>query len=298
MYDIIVVGAGPAGMTAALYALRANKSVLVLEAKAYGGQILAADKVENYPAIKKISGYDYAKNLYDQIKKLGVDYKHEMVLDVTKNKTVVTSKATYTGKAIILATGASNRKLGLPNEEDLIGKGVSYCATCDGNFFKNKIVAVNGGGNSAVEDAIYLSAIAKKVYVIHRRDEFRAEKKLLKELKSHKNVKIITNSTITKIYGKDKLNSITIVSNDGKEDQNIPIDGLFIAIGQEPKNEIFTKVADIDDKGYFISEDGVHTKTPNIYIAGDARQKLLRQLTTAVSDGSIAAVTAIKEINE
>lgn len=298
MYDIIIVGAGPAGMTAALYALRANKKVLILEAKAYGGQILTANKVENYPAIKEISGYDYSENLYNQIIDLGVEYKNEIVVNVSQDLKVTTNKDTYEGKAIIIASGASNRKLGLHNEEELTGKGISYCATCDGNFYKNKIVAVNGGGNTAVEDAIYLSNIARKVYLIHRRDEFRAERKYLREMRSKENIEVITNSTITKITGNDKLESIDISNNDDGTTTTLKVDGLFVAIGQEPKNEIFTDVADIDDKGYFISEDGVHTKTPLVYIAGDARQKVLRQLTTAVSDGSIAAVMAIREIGE
>ena len=298
MYDIIIVGAGPAGMTAALYALRANKKVLILEAKAYGGQILTANKVENYPAIKEISGYDYSENLYNQIIDLGVEYKNEIVVNVSQDLKVTTNKDTYEGKAIIIASGASNRKLGLHNEEELTGKGISYCATCDGNFYKNKIVAVNGGGNTAVEDAIYLSNIARKVYLIHRRDEFRAERKYLREMHSKDNIEVITNSTITKITGNDKLESIDISNNDDGTTTTLKVDGLFVAIGQEPKNEIFTDVADIDDKGYFISEDGVHTKTPLVYIAGDARQKVLRQLTTAVSDGSIAAVMAIREIGE
>lgn len=298
MYDIIIVGAGPAGMTAALYALRANKKVLILEAKAYGGQILTANKVENYPAIKEISGYDYSENLYNQIIDLGVEYKNEIVVNVSQDLKVTTNKDTYEGKAIIIASGASNRKLGLHNEEELTGKGISYCATCDGNFYKNKIVAVNGGGNTAVEDAIYLSNIARKVYLIHRRDEFRAERKYLREMRSKDNIEVITNSTISKITGNDKLESIDISNNDDGTTTTLKVDGLFVAIGQEPKNEIFTDVADIDDKGYFISEDGVHTKTPLVYIAGDARQKVLRQLTTAVSDGSIAAVMAIREIGE
>ena len=285
-------------MTAALYALRANKTVLILEGKSYGGQILLASSIENYPAIKEISGYDYSKNLYDQIKSLGAIYKNEVVLKVDSDKSVTTNDNVYHGKAVIIATGASSRKLGLKNEDILTGKGVSYCATCDGNFFKNKVVAVNGGGNTAVGDALYLSNIAKKVYLIHRRDDFRADKKNLKELKSKDNIELLTNRIIAKLNGTKKLESITIVDNDGEQDTDIKVDALFIAIGQEPKNTIFTNVADIDENGYFLSEDGVHTKTPNIYVAGDARQKVLRQLTTAVSDGSVAAVVAIKEMEE
>ena len=183
MYDIIIVGAGPAGLTAALYAGRANKKILVLEAKAYGGQIVSAHEVSNYPGIQSISGIDYATNLYNQVIDLGVEVKFETVLSITDDKEVTTNKEKYQAKAIILATGAENRKLRIENEEEFVGKGVSYCATCDGNFYKGKDVAVVGGGNSALEDALYLSDIVSKVYLIHRRDEFRGEAKLISDRK-------------------------------------------------------------------------------------------------------------------
>ena len=295
MYDIIIIGAGPAGLTSALYALRANKKVLVLESKTYGGQILKASVVENYPAIKNITGFDYATSLYNQVMDLGLEYKNETVTHISEGKEVTTDKGKYQANAIIIATGSENRNLNIPNEKEFIGKGVSYCATCDGNFYKDKTVAVNGGGNTALEDALYLSNIAKKVYLIHRRETFRGEVKYIEELKKKDNIEFILNKTISKINGKDNLESITIIDNNNNEEE-INIDGLFIAIGQEPKNQIFTNVVDINEKGYIISEDGVHTKTKGIYVAGDAREKLLRQLTTAVSDGSIAAVVAIQEM--
>ena len=295
MYDIIIVGAGPAGLTAALYALRANKKVLVLEAKTYGGQIVNASKVENYPGVKSISGFDYAKALYEQVKDLGADFKFETVVRIDEDKNVTTSKNTYQAKAIILATGAENRKLRLDNEENLVGKGVSYCATCDGNFYKNKVVAVVGGGNTALEDAVYLSNIASKVYLIHRRDSFRGEETYVDELRKQENVEYILNANIVKINGEDKIESIDVKNIDGNI-QTIVIDGLFIAVGQEPKNEIFKNIIEIDKNGYIISEDGVHTSQKGIYVAGDARVKTLRQLTTAVSDGAVAATTAIKEM--
>ena len=295
MYDIIIIGAGPAGMTAALYGRRANKSVLVLEAKNYGGQIVNASSIENYPGIEKISGYDYATTLFNQITNLGVEIKYETVIKINSNKEVTTTKNTYQAKSIIIANGAQNRHLNLPLETDFIGKGVSYCATCDGAFYKDKDVAVLGGGNTALEDAIYLSNLANKVYLIHRRDTFRGEEKYLKELETKENVEIILNSTITKLNGHEKLESITI-KNKEKREKEINISGLFIAIGQVPNNTIFKDIVDINDKGYIVSEDGVHTKTEGIYVAGDTRVKDLRQLTTAVSDGSIAAMTAIKEM--
>lgn len=297
MYDIIIIGAGPAGLTAALYGLRANKKILVLESKSYGGQIINANNIENYPGIMNISGFDYATSLFNQVKNLGGQIKYETVNHIDEDKTVVTTSNQYKGKAVIIATGAENRKLDLPNENDFIGKGISYCATCDGNFYKDKVVAVNGGGNTALEDALYLANIAKKVYLIHRREEFRGDEKYVLELKNKPNVEFILNTTIKALNGNEVLESITVVNKDNIT-KAILVDGLFIAIGQEPNNAIFNNVVDLDDNGYIISDDGVHTKTKGIYVAGDAREKNLRQLTTAVSDGSIAATIAIKEMDD
>ena len=210
MYDVIIIGAGPAGLTSALYLLRANKKVLLLEAKNYGGQIINANKIENYPGIESISGFDFANNLFNQVKKLGVEIKYETVLKINEDKKVITNKNEYQSKAIIIATGASNRKLNIPNENKYLSKGVSYCATCDGPFYKNKIVAVVGGGNTALEDALYLSNIAQKVYLIHRREEFRGESKYLEELKKKSNVEFILNSNIISIDGNEYLENITI----------------------------------------------------------------------------------------
>ena len=295
MYDLIIVGAGPAGLTSALYALRANKKVLILEARCYGGQIINANVIENYPGIDRISGFDFATNLYNQVLKLGGIIKYEIVNKIEKDKIVITNKSKYQGRAVIIATGAINRKLNIDNEEKLIGKGVSYCATCDGNLYKDKVVAVVGGGNTALEDALYLADIVNKVYLIHRRDEFRGESKYLNELKNKHNVDFILNTEIERINGSEKLESITI-KNKQNESKELKIDGLFIAIGQIPSNEAFSDIVDIDDNGYIKTLDGVHTKTKSIYVAGDTRVKDLRQLTTAVSDGSIAATLAIKEM--
>ena len=297
MYDIIIVGGGPAGLTAALYAARANKKVLVFEAKVPGGQIVNAHMVSNYPGIENISGADFATNLYNQVTKLGVEVKFETVLSINDKKEVTTNNGTYKAKAIILATGAENRKLRIENEEELVGKGVSYCATCDGNFYKGKVVAVVGGGNTALEDALYLSDLAAKVYLIHRRDTFRGEAKLVSELKKKGNVEFVYNSNVIKINGTEKVESI-IVKNNVDEEKKINIDGLFIAVGQEPKNIIFKDVVEVDEKGYIVSTDEVHTNKKGIYVAGDAKDKLLKQLTTAVSDGSIAATVAIKEMED
>ena len=297
MWDIIIVGAGPAGLTAALYALRARKKVLIFEAKTYGGQIVNAASIENYPGIEKISGFDYATNLYNQVSKLGAEFKFETVIHVDENRVVTTDKGTYQAKSVILATGAENRKLRINRENELVGRGVSYCATCDGNFFKNLGVAVVGGGNTALEDAIYLSNIVNKVYLIHRRSEFRGDDKSVLEVKDNPKIELVLNSNVVELIGEDKLSGIVVEDNENNR-KEINVSGLFIAVGQEPKNEIFSNIVDLDDKGYIISEDGVHTKVRGIYVAGDSRVKNLRQLTTAVSDGAIAATMAIKEAKE
>lgn len=298
MYDIIIVGAGPAGLTAAIYALRANKKVLIFEAKAYGGQIINATLVENYPGIESISGMEYATNLYNQVKKLGAEFKFETVIKVTENKEVITNKGNYKAKSIILATGAENRRLNIEREKDFIGQGVSYCASCDGNFYKDKIVAVVGGGNTALEDAIYLSDIVEKVYLIHRRDSFSGEDKYIEKIQQKDNIELILNSNIIKLNGDKLLESIDVKNNENDTITNIKVEGLFIAVGQQPKNEIFSNVVTLNKMGYIDSEDGVHTNVEGIYVAGDNRVKLLRQLTTAVSDGSIAATVAIKEMKK
>ena len=295
MYDIIIVGCGPAGMTAALYARRAGKSVLVFEAKAYGGQIAKAAVVENYPGVEKTTGFDLATKMYEQIKNLGAEIKFELVKKITKDKEVITDKGTYQAKAIILATGTENRRLNLPNEVEFIGKGVSYCASCDGNFFKGKKVAVVGGGNTALEDTDYLADLCEKVYLIHRSESFRGDDSLIDEVELDTNVEKIMNSTVTSLNGKDMLESITIKNNDGEE-RTIDIDGLFIAVGQQPKNELFADVIELDEKGYIKAYDEVHTSVEGIYVAGDTRSKELKQLTTAVSDGSLAATIAIREM--
>ena len=291
MYDIVIVGAGPAGLTAAIYALRANKKVLVLEAKSYGGQIVNASKVENYPGIASISGFEFATNLYEQVKSLGAEFKFETVIRV-EDHTVITDSNTYKAKAIILATGALNRKLNIKGEKELIGKGVSYCATCDGNFYKNKDVAVIGGGNTALEDAIYLSNIDHKVYIIHRRDTFRGEDKYVSELKNKDNIEFIMNANVISINGDVCVTDIEL--DNGK---NLKVDGVFIAVGQEPKNDIFANIVDLDN-GYIKADENMHTNKKHIYAAGDTRVKGLRQLTTAVSDGAIAATEAIKEMED
>lgn len=295
MYDIIVVGAGPAGLTAAIYARRANKKVLVFEAKSYGGQIVNANLVENYPGFKSISGFDLATDMYEQAVELGAEIKFEMVKKITKEKEVITDSGTYSAKAIILATGAENRRLNLPEEVDYIGKGVSYCATCDGNFYKGKDVAIVGGGNTALEDALYLANICNKVYLIHRRETFRGEDKYVEQISLSDNIELILNSNVIDLNGDDHLDSIVVKDNDDNT-RTLEVSGLFIAVGQQPKNELFADVIELDEKGYIKAHDEVYTTCEGIYVAGDTRSKELKQLTTAVADGSLAATIAIKEM--
>ncbi len=288
MYDVIIIGAGPAGLTSALYLLRANKKVLLLEAKAYGGQIINSAHIENYPGIENISGFDLATNLYQQVTRLGGQIKYELVTKVDKDKVVTTNKNTYQSKAIIIATGLEKRLLNIPNEKEYTGKGISYCATCDGHFYKGKVVAIIGGGNTALEDALYLSDLAKKVYLIHRNSTFKGELKYQEEIKKRKNIETILNATITSLDGQEYLNKITL-----DNDKGLDVDGLFIAIGQKPQNEIFKDLVSLNDDGYIIADD-LKTKVAGIFVAGDNRAKEVRQLTTATSDGTIAAHLVIK----
>lgn len=297
MYDIIIIGAGPAGLTAAIYGRRANKKVLVLEALTYGGQIVNTTVIDNYPALPHVTGFDFATNLYNQVIELGAEVKFEKVINiiVDKEKKVITDSNEYTSRAIIIATGADRRKLGLMNEDKFTGSGISYCATCDGNFFKDKEVAVNGGGNTALTDALYLADIASKVYLIHRRDEFRGSESLVNEVKKRNNIELVLNSKVTKLNGDNHLTSIEITNNDGST-REIPISCLFVAIGQVPVTENFVKLIDVDDNGYAIAGEDMKTKVAGLYVAGDVRKKSLRQLATAISDGAIAATEAIHDI--
>lgn len=298
MYDIIIIGAGPAGLTSAIYARRSMKKVLVLEALNYGGQIINTLSIDNYPANPNISGFDFATAIYNQAKDLGAEIKFEKVIEIKNNefKEVKTQKSSYKTKTVIIATGSQNRKLGLENEDKFIGKGISYCATCDGAFYKDKVVAVVGGGNTALEDTLYLTDVAKEVYLIHRRDSFRGEEALIESLKKKTNIKFIYNSNVTKLLGNDKLESIEVTDDKGKKE--ISVDGLFIAVGRIPLNENFKELIDLDEFGYVISSENLHTNVPGIFVAGDNRVKEVRQLVTAVSDGAIAATEAIKYLNE
>ena len=300
MYDVIVVGAGPSGLTSAIYLRRATKSVLVLEEKNYGGQIINTLDIENYPGEEHISGFDFATKIYNQAKNLGAEIKFEKVTlinDKDDYKEVVTNNGIYKSKAVIIAVGNDNRKLGLDNEDSLIGKGISYCATCDGNFYRGKDVAVVGGGNTALEDALYLSNIVNKVYLIHRRDEFRGDSRTVELLKKKDNVVFVYNSIVTKLNSSDRLESIEVTNKDGSVN-TINVSGLFVAIGRIPKNDIFKNLINLDVAGYAIANEDCKTNVSGIFVAGDCRVKDVRQLTTATSDGAVAATQAIKYLNK
>ena len=300
MYDIIIIGAGPAGLTAAIYGVRAGKKVLVLEAKSYGGQIINVLKIDNYPALPHVSGVEYATTLYEQALELGAEIKFEKAIDMLiedNKKIITTTKEKYEAKAVIIATGNDKRKLRLENEEKLEGKGISYCATCDGMFYKDKDVAVVGGGDTALDDAMYLSDIVNKVYLIHRREEFRGIENVLEELKKKNNVEIITNTYVTKLIGAENLEAIETMNNEGNANR-IEVSGLFVAIGQVPETGYLPKEINTNSQRYVEAGEDTKTNIEGVFVAGDVRTKELRQLTTAAADGSMAAVNACKYIRE
>ena len=299
MADIVIIGAGTAGLSAAIYALRAGKSVIIFEQLAYGGQIINTPEVENYPGIKSISGFDFAQGLYEQAVALGAELKFEQVTGIEDGavKKVKTSGGEYECGAIILATGAKNRPLGLDREQELIGSGISYCATCDGAFFKGRAVAVNGGGNTALEDALFLSNYCSKVYLIHRRDEFRGEAKQVEKLKAKENIEFVLNSTITELVGDDELSGVKVLDKVSGESRLIEVDGLFIAIGQMPENAAFAPLITLDGAGYIVAGEDCKTNVEGIFAAGDCRTKTVRQLTTAAADGAVAALAACAYID-
>ena len=297
MYDIIIVGAGTAGMTAAIYAARAGKKALILEQENFGGQITYSNKVENFPSIKEISGMDFANNLFEQATALGAEFSLEKVKEIRdsgKTKTVVTDDGEHETKAVVLATGVKSRRLGVANEQELTGRGISYCAVCDGAFFKGKEVAVIGGGNTALQDAIWLSALCSKVYLVHRRSEFRGEKKLSDTLKTRENVEFVLDSTVSAVAGENTVQSITVKNVNTGVERTIALQGVFVAVGQIPDNQKFQNLVDTDEAGFIISGEDCKTKTAGVFAAGDCRTKEVRQLTTAAADGAVAALEACK----
>lgn len=304
MYDIIIVGAGTAGMSAAIYGVRAGKTVLVIEEKSYGGQIINSSEIENYPGIIRTSGFEFATNLYQQIKELGADLVYEQVQGIDEKvengknlKKVITNKNQYEAKSVIIATGAKNRLLNIEKEKELTGLGVSYCAACDGMFFKDKEVAVVGGGNTALEDAVFLSNYCKKVYIIHRRDKFRGEENTVDTLRKRENVEFIMDSAVVKLHGDERLEKITVQSLKEGLLKEIPVSAVFIAIGRVPANDIFSDIVELDANGYIKADESCKTNALGIFAAGDCRTKKVRQLTTAASDGAVAALAAAEYID-
>ncbi len=308
MYDILIVGGGTAGLSAAIYGVRAGKKVIVLEKKNYGGQIVNSPEIVNYPGIAKVSGFEFARGLYEQAMSLGAEYRTGRVIHIehiesenTMYWQVLASKADgavqeYEARTVILATGAKNRPLGVRREEELIGAGVSYCATCDGMFYRGKDVAVVGGGNTALEDAMFLTGYCRKVYLIHRREGFRGEEKLLEALREKENITFVLNSVVEELAGDTALSGITIRDVVSGEQTVLSVSGLFVAIGQMPDNSDFEQLIELDEKGYIQAAEDCKTATPGIFTAGDCRTKTVRQLATAASDGAVAALAACELI--
>lgn len=302
IYDLAILGAGPAGICAAIYATRGKLNTLWLEKKfVQGGQIVDTYEVDNYPGLPGITGLDLGETMVNHAEKLGIKPKRESVLSIEEEnglKVIRTKKNRYMAKAVILACGAAHRQLGIPGEEELSGMGVSYCATCDGAFFQDGTVAVVGGGNVAVEDAILLSRTCKKVYLVHRRDELRADKVLQDKLFKCANVEMVWDSVPTVIEGTDKVEDIKVHNVKTDEGKTIAVDGVFIAVGILPNTEKFKGLVDLDESGYIIAgEDGV-TSTPGIFAAGDIRTKNLRQVVTAVADGANAVASVQRYLIE
>lgn len=294
MYDILIVGGGTAGLTAAIYSRRAGKTVLVIEGTGFGGQIASSPLVENYPGIPAVSGMDYSDALLNQAKNLGAETRFGTVSAVRREEgrfILTVGKKEFEGKALILATGVKHRKLGVDREEALIGRGISYCATCDGAMFQGKEAAVVGGGDSALISALYLAGICKKVTVIHRRDQFRAQNAYVEQIRSRENVELALESRVTALHGDPLLESVTLTYHDGHT-RELPVSGLFVEVGQVPDNGPFRELCYLDAGGYFAAGEDCQTKTPGVFVAGDCRAKALRQLTTAAADGSIAATAA------
>ena len=300
MYDIIVIGAGPAGLVSALYARRAGKSVCVLEKGSFGGQITYSPKVENIPGFLSVSGNEFAEKLVEQVLEQGAEVECCEVLEIRDGevKTVITDSGEFSGKSVIIATGAKHRMLGLENEEKFVGEGISFCAVCDGAFYEGKDIAVIGGGNSALQEAILLAETSRKVYVVQNLDFLTGEKKLQEQLMAKDNVEIILGAVVKSIVGEETLSGIVIEKTADSREITLNVDGMFVAIGLIPQNEAFADLIGLDERGYADSDEACLTKTQGIFVAGDCRRKDIRQVTTAVSDGATAALAAVKYLED
>ena len=295
IYDLIIVGAGPAGMTASIYASRANMSVLMLERKYPGGQMLSTEEIENYTGYEMVTGPELSEKMFEHSKKFGTEFAFGNITKVGVRdnlKYVVAGEKEYVAKSIIIATGSEHRNLDVPGEEQFSGKGVSYCAVCDGAFFRNKEVVVIGGGDSAVEEALYLSNLAAKVTIVHRRDELRAPKILQDRAFAKENIEFVWDSVAYEIKGERKVSSIEIRNVKTGEESSIPADGVFIYVGMLPQTQDFRDIGITDEAGYIPTNERLESSVPGIFAAGDVRVKEIRQVITAASDGAIAAQSA------
>ena len=301
MNDVIIIGAGAAGLTAAIYCTRAGLSTLVFDKNIYGGQVSITSEIENYPALEKITGSEFAERIYKQAVQMGAQVEFEEVISFDFSgeiKRIATPTGERECRAVILATGAQRRKLGCPGEQELTGRGVSYCATCDGAFFRGKTAVVVGGGNTALEDALYLSGICKEVTLIHRRDRFRGEKRLSERLAQKDNCRVIWNSAVEKILGEQRVTGIQIKDTQTGELSSLDTDAVFVAIGLNPDTGIFKDALQLDPAGYIAAGEDCKTNLPGVFVAGDNRSKPLRQIITAAADGAVAASQAIALVNE
>ncbi|MFK2825451.1 thioredoxin-disulfide reductase [Bacillus sp. B190/17] len=302
IYDVIIIGAGPAGMTAAVYTSRANLSTLMIERGVPGGQMANTEEVENYPGYDHILGPELSTKMFDHAKKFGAEYAYgdiKEIIDGEEYKTIKAGTKDFKARSVIITTGAEWKKLGVAGEKELTGRGVSYCAVCDGAFFKEKDLVVIGGGDSAVEEGTYLTRFAKNVTIIHRRDELRAQKILQDRAFKNEKVDFIWNSTVKEINEKDgKVGSVTLVSTENGEEREIPIDGVFIYVGMVPLTKPFLNLGITNEAGYIVTNDQMETSVPGIFAAGDVREKTLRQIVTATGDGSIAAQAAQSYVEE
>ncbi|MBS6642069.1 MAG: thioredoxin-disulfide reductase [Clostridiaceae bacterium] len=301
IFDLIIIGSGPAGLAAAVYAQRAKLDTITIEkSMVSGGQVLTTYEVDNYPGYPGISGYDLGTKFREHADKLGAVFTEDEVERIELEdgiKTVVCAGDTYRAKAVIIATGANHRKLGVPGEEELAGMGVSYCATCDGAFFRKKVTAVVGGGDVALEDAVFLARLCEKVYLIHRRDEFRGAKSLQEKVKSLPNIEVIWDTVVEKINGTDKVESISLLNKKTNEQSELEVQGVFIAVGITPVTDVFSGLVEMDHGYIKASEDG-RTSVDGIFAAGDVRTKPLRQIVTAVSDGANAITSVERYLTE
>ena len=305
MYDVVIIGAGIAGLTAAIYVRRSNKTVLVLEGQAYGGQIINTLQIENWPGDYGVSGVDLMQKIYKQATELGAEVEFEEVEVVEKvgeDFVIKTEDGEYKAGAVILAVGAEDKKLGIEREAELTGRGVSYCATCDGAFYKGKNVAVIGGGNTALYDAVYLADIADKVYVVHRRDEFRGDAVLVEKLKRKENVEFVLGYVPEQILGDDKVAGVKLAPS-GKvvsvtSEKILDVDGIFVAIGKKPATEKYAELVKLDENGYIVASEDCRTSCDGVYVAGDCRTKDIRQLVTAAADGAVAADAAVNYLSK